>query len=84
MRGLTSKTTYHKDKLYVPREIKKKMGLTDGDKLQIEVVGKGEARISVVRRKGATERLIEWLENPPIRGRVVGTLKRRDIYEDAP
>jgi bifunctional DNA-binding transcriptional regulator/antitoxin component of YhaV-PrlF toxin-antitoxin module len=81
---LTSDTTYHKDKLYVPREIKEKMGLTDGDKLQIEVVGKDEARISVVRRKGATERLIEWLEDPPIRGRVVGTLSRRDIYEDAP
>jgi bifunctional DNA-binding transcriptional regulator/antitoxin component of YhaV-PrlF toxin-antitoxin module len=68
----------------VPREIKEKMGLTDGDKLQIEVVGKDEARISVVRRKGATERLIEWLDDPPIRGMLKGTLRRRDIYEDAP
>jgi bifunctional DNA-binding transcriptional regulator/antitoxin component of YhaV-PrlF toxin-antitoxin module len=84
MRSLTSKTTYHKDKLYVPREIKEKMGLTDGDKLKIEVVGKDEARISVVRRKSATERLIEWLENPPIKGRLKETLSRRDIYEDAP
>lgn len=79
-----AETTYYKDKLYVPREIKEKMGLVDGDKLEIEVVGQGEARISVVRRKGATERLIEWLDNPPISGRVKGTLRRREIYEDTP
>ena len=79
-----TETTYYKDKLYVPREIKEKMGLIDGDKLEIEVVGQGEARISVVRRKGATEKLIEWLEKPPINGRVKGTLSRRDIYEDTP
>ena len=81
---MASETTYHKDKLYVPREVKEKMGLTDGDRLQIEVVGKDEARISVVRRQGATERLIEWLEHPPIKGRVTGTLRRRDIYDDTP
>lgn len=79
-----AETTYHKDKMYVPREIKEKLDLADGDKLEIEVVGRGEARIRVVRRKGATERLIEWLDNPPMLGEVKGSLRRRDIYEDIP
>jgi len=79
-----AETTYHKDKLYVPREIKEKLGLSDGDKLEIEVVGQGEAKISVVRRKGATEKLLRWLDTPPIDGAVKGRLSRREIYEDHP
>lgn len=77
-----AETTYYKDRIFVPKEIKEKMGLADGDKLEIEVVGRGEARIRVVRRKGATERLIEWLDNPPMLGEVKGSLRRRDIYMD--
>ncbi len=77
-----TETTYHKDKLYVPREIKEKLGLTDGDKLEIEVVGRDEAKISVVRRRGATEKLIKWLDVTPINGKVKGKLSRREIYED--
>ena len=84
MGGSLPESTYQKDKLYIPREIREKMGLADGDKLEIEVVGRGEARIRVVRRKGATERLIEWLDNPPMLGEVKGSLRRRDIYEDIP
>lgn len=76
-------TTYHKDKLYLPREVKEKLGLADGDRLRIEVVDEGEARIIVVRRR-STERLLEWLDNPPALGKVKGSLRRRDIYEDIP
>ena len=45
-----AETTYHKDKLYVPKEVREKLGLTDGDKMEIEVTGQGEARMRVMRR----------------------------------
>lgn len=79
-----AETTYHKDKLYVPKEVREKLGLTDGDKMEIEVTGQGEARMRVMRRVGATERLIEWLDSPPINGVVKRKLSRREIYEDHP
>jgi bifunctional DNA-binding transcriptional regulator/antitoxin component of YhaV-PrlF toxin-antitoxin module len=79
-----AETTYYKDKMYVPREIKEKLGLVDGDKLEIEIVDKGEARLRVVRKMDATDRLMRWLDNPPSLGEIKGGLTRREIYEDHP
>jgi bifunctional DNA-binding transcriptional regulator/antitoxin component of YhaV-PrlF toxin-antitoxin module len=36
-----AETTFHKDKLYVPREIRESLGLVDGDRLYIEVLDRG-------------------------------------------
>ena len=81
MRALTPETTYYKDKLYVPKEIRERMRLMDGDRLLIDVISKDEARIRIMIRMGATKRLIEWLEHPPIKGKVEGTLRRKDFYD---
>lgn len=75
-------TTYHENKLYLPKEIREKLGLTDGDVLQIDVVNENAVKISVVRSSQATAKLLEKLHNPPNLGKVKGKLSREEIYED--
>ncbi|MBC8223600.1 hypothetical protein H8E65_03355 [Candidatus Bathyarchaeota archaeon] len=82
--AVVAETTYHKDKLYLPREVKEKLGLTEGDRLLIDVVDRGEARLRVLRRAEAGTRLLKRLEDPPDLGRIIGGLTRREIYEDHP
>jgi AbrB family looped-hinge helix DNA binding protein len=79
-----TETTYHKDKVYLPKEVRETMGLTEGDRLRIEVLNEREARIVVIRSADATKRMLGRLENPPDLGRVMGRLTRREIYEDNP
>jgi len=75
-------TTYHKDKLYLPKEVRETLGLTEGDRLRIEVINEREARIVIVRSADATKRILGRLDNPPDLGRIKGKLTRREIYED--
>ena len=75
-------TTYHKDKLYLPRQVREKLGLVEGDVLHIEVIEKGAAKISIIRRCGAAKRALEKLDNPPDLGTIKGKLSREQIYED--
>ena len=77
-----AETTYYEDKVYLPREVREKLGLVDGDVLHIEVVERGVARLSVMRRCGAAKRALEKLDNPPDLGTVKGRLSREEIYED--
>jgi len=77
-----AETTYYEDKVYLPKGVREKLGLVDGDVLHIEVVEKGVATLSVVRgcRKAKIAR--EMLKNPPNLGRIKGRLSREEIYED--
>jgi bifunctional DNA-binding transcriptional regulator/antitoxin component of YhaV-PrlF toxin-antitoxin module len=77
-----AETTYYEDKVYLPREVREKLGLVDGDVLHIEVVERGVARLSVVRGCRATRRALEKLAEPPNLGKVKGKLSREEIYED--
>ncbi len=77
-----TETTYYKDKVYVPREVREKLGLVDGDKIQIEVVEKGVAKISIARGCRTSKKALEMLDNPPALGKVKGHLSREEIYED--
>lgn len=77
-----AETTYYKDKVYLPREVREKLGLVDGDVLHIEVVNRGVARLIVVRGSDAGKRVLERLNNPPNLGRLKGKLTREEIYED--
>ena len=78
-----AETTYYEDKVYLPRQVREKLGLVDGDVLHIEVVERGIAKLSVVRRCGAAKRALEKLDNPPDLGALKGKLSREEIYEDA-
>jgi bifunctional DNA-binding transcriptional regulator/antitoxin component of YhaV-PrlF toxin-antitoxin module len=75
-------TTYYEDKVYLPREVREKLGLVEGDVLHIEVVDRGVARLSVVRRCDAGKRALEKLHTPPDLGAIKGRLSREEIYED--
>jgi len=77
-----AETTYYKDKVYLPREVQESLGLVDGDRLYIEVLGRGVARLVVVRRSDATKRVLERLDNPPNLGKLRGRITREAIYED--
>jgi bifunctional DNA-binding transcriptional regulator/antitoxin component of YhaV-PrlF toxin-antitoxin module len=77
-----AETTYHEDKVYLPRHVREKLGLVDGDVLHIEAVERGVTKLSVVRRCGAAKRALEKLDNPPDLGAVKGRLSREEIYED--
>ncbi len=77
-----TETTYYKDKVYIPREVKEKLGLVDGDIVQIEVVGKGVAKLRIARGCRTGKKALEMLDNPPDLGKVKGRLSREEIYED--
>lgn len=77
-----AETTYYKDKVYLPREVQEEMGLTDGDKLYIEVLSRGVARLVVVRGSDAGKRILERLDDPPNLGRSKGRITREEIYEN--
>ena len=77
-----AETTYYEDKVYLPREVREKLGLIEGDVLRIDVVERGVAKLSVIRRCGAGKRALEKLENPPDLGAIKGRLSREEIYED--
>jgi bifunctional DNA-binding transcriptional regulator/antitoxin component of YhaV-PrlF toxin-antitoxin module len=75
-------TTYYKDKIYLPREVEEELGLVDDDRLYIEVLDEGIARLVVVRRNDAAERILDRLNNPPNLGEMMGQIRREEIYED--
>jgi bifunctional DNA-binding transcriptional regulator/antitoxin component of YhaV-PrlF toxin-antitoxin module len=79
---VVAETTYYEDKVYLPRVVREKLGLVDGDVLHIEVVEKGVARLSIVRGCCATKKALDKLDNPPNLGKIKGRLSREEIYED--
>ncbi|MEA2090695.1 MAG: hypothetical protein U9O89_08105 [Thermoproteota archaeon] len=77
-----AETTYYKNKVYLPREVQEKLGLVDGDRLYIEVLDRGVARLVVVRRSDMSKRILERLDNPPNLGKLRGRITREEIYEN--
>ncbi len=77
-----AETTYYKDKLYLPHEVRDRLGLANGDVLHIEVVGEGVAKLNVMRGRRATGMILVKLDDPPDLGAVKGKLSREEVYED--
>jgi hypothetical protein len=75
-------TTYYKDKIYLPREVEEELGLVDDDRLYIEFLDEGVARLVVVHRNDVAERILDRLNNPPNLGEMMGQIRREEIYED--
>lgn len=73
-------TTYHRKKIYVPAEVREKIGLREGDKLAVEVLDRKSFRVEL-KRKTAEEQILCALVNAPDVGVPKG-LTRREIYED--
>ena len=73
-------TTYHKKKVYIPTEVKDKIGLRDGDKLTVTVLDTKSFKVDL-KRKTIEEQISDALTN----AREVGVpkgLTRREIYEN--
>ena len=77
-----TETTFYKDKVYLPREVQERLGLTEGDILRIEVIEKGVAKLEVARSCNAAARILARLKSPPDMGMIKGKLSREEIYED--
>jgi len=75
-------TTFYKDKVYIPREVQKQLGLVEGGVLRIEVVEKGVAKLEIARSCNSTARILKKLKNPPNLGKMKGKLSRKGIYKD--
>jgi AbrB family looped-hinge helix DNA binding protein len=75
-----TETTYHEKKIYIPSEVREKIGLKEGEKLKVTVMDRKSFKVEL-QRKLPEEELIEALENPPEVGVPEG-LTRRKIYED--
>ncbi|MBS7614079.1 hypothetical protein KEJ48_07590 [Candidatus Bathyarchaeota archaeon] len=56
--------------------------MTDGDRLYIEVLSGGAARLVVMRKSSATKRILNRLDNPPNLGMLRGRITREEVYED--
>ena len=75
-----TETTYHEKKLYIPAEIREKLGLKPGEKLKVAIIDRRSFKVEL-QRKLPEEELVDALENPPEIGVPEG-LTRREIYED--
>jgi len=73
-------TTYHKRKVYVPAEVREKIGLEEGDKLSVVILDRKSFKVEL-KRKNADEQILEALAHPSEIG-VPRGLARREIYED--
>ena len=73
-------TTYHKRKVYVPAEVRKKIGLEEGDKLSVAVLDGKSFKVEL-KQKNADEQILEALTHPSKIG-VPRRLTRREIYQD--
>ena len=76
-----SETTYHKRKIYVPAEVRERIGLEEGDKLSVAILDRKSFKVEL-KRKNADEQILEALEHPSEIG-VPRGLTRREIYEDS-
>jgi len=72
-------TTYHRKKIYVPVEVREKIGLMEGDKLAVAVLDGRSFKVEL-KRKTADEEILEALADPHEVG-VPSGLTRREIYE---
>lgn len=78
--GELVETTYHERKIYVPAEIRERLGLRPGERLKVTLLDRKSFKVEL-QRQTAEETLIKALENPPDVGTPEG-LTRREIYGD--
>lgn len=73
---MATKGKYHSAKVYVPVDVRKMLGLEDGDEIEFLIVDEHEARM-VVKKADADKKLLEWPDRPL---GIKGKLTREEIY----
>lgn len=57
-----TETTYHKKKIYVPAEVRERLGLRNGDRLSVVSLDRKGFRVEL-KRKTVEERILDALES---------------------
>jgi hypothetical protein len=79
--------TYHKKKLYIPKEVEDTLELSDGDQAEIQILDKKSFKVSLRQRKkpqisDIEKRMIERILKDPFSGKLAKQhFQRQDYYE---
>lgn len=74
--------TYHRRKLYIPKEVQERLGLTDGDEAEIHVLDDRSFTVTVKRTSAPEERIAQRILERPFSFAEKTPIKREDYYED--
>lgn len=73
--------TYNGRKLYIPKEVQERLGLTDGDQADIRVLDDRSFTVTVKRTSVPEERIAQRILERPFSFAVKTPIKREDYYE---
>ncbi len=81
---MATTATYHKRKLYIPKDVERKLGLSDGDQAEISVIDDKSFSVSVRRKKPTPEeRIVNRIIRNPLSVKLgKKRLRRKDYYEN--
>jgi len=74
--------TYHRRKLYIPKEVQERLGLADGDEAEIRVLDDNSFTVTVKRTSAPEERIAQRILNQSFSFAVKTPIKREDYYEN--
>jgi bifunctional DNA-binding transcriptional regulator/antitoxin component of YhaV-PrlF toxin-antitoxin module len=74
--------TYHRRKLYIPKEIQDRLGLADGDETEIRVVDDRSFTVPVKHAYDSEERIAQRTLERPFSFTLKTPAKREDFYEN--
>ena len=75
---MATKGKYHSAKIYVPKDVRRTLGLEEGNEVEFSIVDDNEVRITV-GRMDADQKLLELLKRPRKLG-IKGKMTRGEIY----
>jgi AbrB family looped-hinge helix DNA binding protein len=78
VKKMATKGKYHSAKIYIPMDVRRTLGLEEGDEIEFSIVDEREARL-LVKKADADQKLLELLDRPRKLG-IKGKLTREEIY----
>lgn len=70
--------TYHRRKLYIPKEVEEKLALADGDQAEIRIVDSKSFVVNIKRTLGPEERVATRIAERPFSFTLNSALRRKD------
>jgi len=79
---LMANGTYHRRKLYIPKEVEERLGLNDGDEAEIRILDDRSFTVTVKRTSAPEERIAQRVLERPFSFAVKVPIKREVYYEN--
>jgi bifunctional DNA-binding transcriptional regulator/antitoxin component of YhaV-PrlF toxin-antitoxin module len=84
---MATTATYHKRKLYIPKDVEEALELSDGDQTEIQILDEKSFKVSLKQKPRRTtvveRRLIDRILNRPLAGKLSKKhFNRADYYEE--